>query len=468
MRKYLIFSLLLFLCSCRVGEDYEDVSVFTEADVQKNLGLTATQSAVNKDWYTVFNDPDLNTLVSYALNSNFTVRQGIERLKQARYSLMINAKTDYPMLDAAGEYNFSKASDNQNYSYDINAFKVGLDASWELDIWGRGQYITEKYYELMHNSRYSLANLKVSITAEIVNTYIALRESQEKLRIAEKNLLLQQEILQTVKDKNTAGITDELALNQAEFATETTKSSIPPLKYQTENYKNSIAVLLGVLPDNLPVDLTKYKKNITANTFRFDTKKLYALPLNIIRTRPDIMAAESSIRAQNAAVSEAVTTLYPTLSLSATFGFVSSGGHSLFNRDSQIYGYTPGLSLPIWHWGQLTNNVELQKHIKEEYILNYNEAVLTAVSEIKNAIAAVEHVYKTNHHRKNSYNKMHNVMSLTREKYKNGLVDFTDVATAEQNLLAAQLSFAESNADILRYLTAFYKATGGGYNLKSR
>lgn len=92
---------------------------------------------------------------------------------------MINAKTSYPMIDANGEYNFSKASDNQDYSYDINAFKVGLDASWELDIWGKGKYITEQYYELMHNYQYTLLDLKVSITAEVTGNYIGLREAQE-------------------------------------------------------------------------------------------------------------------------------------------------------------------------------------------------------------------------------------------------------------------------------------------------
>ena len=467
MHKCHIFLLSFLLGSCHVGEEYHHVEIVTPYDVQKNLNLKNNGEPITPAWYEVFKDSDLNTLLNHALNDNYSIRQGIERLQQSRYSLMIHSKTDYPMIDASGEYDFSKANDNNNYSYDINTFKVGLDASWELDIWGKGKYITEQYYELMHNYQYTLLDLKVSITAEVISNYIGLREAQEKLSIAQKNLTLQQNILQTVRDKHTAGIAHDLSLNQAEYTVETTKSSIPPLKQQIENYKNAIAVLLGVLPDNIPVDLDKCRKNITATTFDYDTKKLYDLPLSIIRSRPDIMASEATIHAQNAAVSEAITSLYPTVSLSATFAFISSSGHTLFNKDSQIYGYTPGLSLPIWHWGQLTNNIELQKHIKEEYILNYNEAVLTAVSEIKNAITATELAYKTNSYRKNSYYKMRNVMDLTRKKYENGLVNFTDVATAEQNLLEAQIALVTSNVDILRYITAFYKATGGGYNIKA-
>ena len=270
MHKYHIFLLSFLLGSCHVGEEYHHTEIITPYDVQENLNLKKNGNSVSSAWYEIFKDSDLNTLINHALNNNFTIRQGIERLQQSRYSLMINAKTSYPMIDANGEYNFSKASDNQDYSYDINAFKVGLDASWELDIWGKGKYITEQYYELMHNYQYTLLDLKVSITAEVTGNYIGLREAQEKLFIAQKNLALQQDILQTVRDKYTAGIADELALNQAEYAVETTKSSIPPLKQQIESYKNAIAVLLGVLPSNLPINLDKYKKNIILWFGRFN------------------------------------------------------------------------------------------------------------------------------------------------------------------------------------------------------
>lgn len=467
MFKYIVLTGILILTSCNVGEDYSHDYFFSDKEVQKNLDIRPTEEIITNNWYEIFNDSDLNTLIHHSMNSNFTIRQGIERLQQSRLNYMIQSKTSYPMFNASGEYNYSKASDNQDYAYDINAFKTGFDVSWELDIWGKGRYISEQYYNLMHNAAYSLLNIRVSITAEVIANYISLREAQEKLGIANKNLRLQRDIMQTVKDKYNAGIADALALNQAEFAVEKTKASIPPLKTQIENYKNSIAVLLGVLPNNLPVNLDKYKKNITNTAFKYNVQNLYDLPLGVVRSRPDIMSAEVAIRAQNAAVSEAITNLYPNISIGATFGFISKSGHSLFDKNSQIYGYTLGITLPIWHWGQLTNNIELQKHIKEEYILNYNEAMLTALAELKNAITAVEQSYKANAYSQTSLNKMRNVMVLTRNKYENGLIEFTDVATAEQDYLNAQNALAESNAAILQYLTAFYKATGGGYNIKN-
>lgn len=462
-RCFYVFAILL-LSACKVGNDFEMSYPFSDKDIQENLNLSADTSAVTPTWYNIFNDSDLNTLLTHALNKNLSLKQALERLQQSRYSLMINSKNNFPMIDASGGYEFSKASNSHDYRTDVNTFNVGLDASWEVDIWGKGAYITEQYYEFMRNYQYSLEDLKVSITAEVVSNYINLRMAQEKLRIALANLNLQQDIFETVQQKFEAGIADKLALNQAMYVVETTKAQIPPLKIQVEQFKNAVALLLGVIPSQLPVNLDKYRKNITAKAFPFNTKKLYNLPLNVVRSRPDVKAAESQIRAQNAAVNEAIANLYPSLSLSASFGYISSSGHSLFNKHNQDYSYSPTLSLPIWHWGQLTNNIELQKHIKEEYLLNYNETMLTALTEIKNAITAVEQAYTAGSHSKNSYNKMQNIMNLTQTKYKNGLVDFTDVATAEQNLLNAQNALIDSNAAILQNLTAFYKASGGGYN----
>lgn len=467
MYKFILVPAILVIASCSVGENFTHKTFISDSDVQKNLNSTPYNANITSSWYKIFNDPDLNTLLKFAETNNFSIQQGIERLQQSRYNYAIQSKQTYPMINATGSYEYSKTNHPHNYSYDINAFKTGFDVSWELDIWGKGKYISEQYYNFMQNATYSLLNIQVSVTAEIIANYINLRVAQEKLHIANRNLRLQRDIMQTVKDKYQAGIADSLALNQAEFAVEKTKSSIPPLITSISNYKNAIATLLGVTPKDIPVNLDKYKRNITSATFKYNVQKLYNLPLSVIRTRPDIMSAEATIYAQNAAVNTAITSLYPTVNLSATFGYISNSGHSLFNNDSQLYGYTPGVTLPIWHWGQLTNNIELQKHIREEYILNYNESMLTALAELKNAITAVEQAFKTSSYSQSSLNKMRNIMDLTRNKYENGLIEFTDVATAEQDYLNAQNALAESNAAILLYLTAFYKATGGGYNLSA-
>ena len=287
-----------------------------------------------------------------------------------------------------------------------------------------------------------------------------------RLRKSQKNLALQNEIYTSILDKYNAGIADELALNQAKFTIENTKSTIPPLKTEIERSKNAIAVLLGCLPQDIPINLDKYSKNITSKTFKYSVKKLYNLPFDIIRTRPDIRATEQSIYEQNAVLNQAITNLYPSLNITGSFGFISKNASSLFATKKQSYSYAPEFVIPIWQWGKLKNNIELQKYVKEEYILNYNEAVLTALLELKNTIHFIEESYKTNKFKLLALEKMRNILSITKSKYENGLIEFADLAKAEQDFLNAQNAYIDSNAEILQNITGFYKATGGGYNFK--
>ena len=466
MSKFLYLPLLFFLVSCQANEKYIIPDYITNDDVKENLSLSDNPVEISKNWYEIFNDKDLNTLLTFALNNNFTILQGIERLQQSRYILKMHNVDFFPMFDGTGSYIFNKADSYPNSLDNSNNFKIGFDVAWEIDIWGKSNYVSEQYQQLMKQAEYSLLNIRAAITAEIVTNYVQLRKAQKILEITEKNLSLQKDILQMIKDKYFAGVADDLALNQASFVVESTKSNIPDLIYQIEAQKNALAVLLGVTPKNIPVNLDNPSKNIVSSAFKYSVKNLYKLPLDIIRTRPDVTFSEAKVREQNAILNTAITELYPAVNLSAAFNYISSSGKQLFNSSNQVYNYSPVISLPIWHWQQLTNNIEVQKYVKSETLLNYNETLLAALSDLKNSIFSVEQAYKTHHHKQTSFTKMSNIMTLTNEKYKNGLINFTDVSNAEQNLLNAQRELIESNASILIYLTSFYKATGGGYNFR--
>lgn len=462
MIRCFLFFYLLLLCGCKVGDDYDTKPFINDEKIKDVLHIERKTTKI--DELPIFNDKDLNTLLKFALKNNLSRKKAIENLQKARYQLAIQSKQMFPMFNAQGNYSFNKADNAHNFSENVNAFKMGFDVSWEIDIWGKGQYISEQYSEFVKNSGYSLINTDVSLISEIMLNYIKLREAQEKLRITQKNLSLQNEILQTVKNKHVAGTEDDLALNQAQYTVERTRTSIPAMDLQITTYQNNLAVLSGVIPGELPINLDITRNNITTKTFKYNVKKLYNLPLNVIRTRPDVLAAEANVKAQNAAVNTAITNLYPTIDLSAAFGYLSNSGHTLFNTESQVYGYSPSLLLPIWNWNQLANNIEVQKHQREYYLLDYNEIFLTALIELKNAISAVEQTYRRNVHQQITLSKMKNIFNLTQQKYENGLVEFTDVAMAEQNLLDAELALIESNTDILQNLVAFYKAIGGSYN----
>ncbi len=452
--------LLLLTAACTVGPDYEAPQIYEDRQISQSLKLKGSGIKISQQWYEQFNDKNLNFLIETALKHNSELNAGIARLRQARITADINRVKYLPVFNAAVKYDYAKASKNIGLAADTNYFQLGLDASWELDIWGAGRRLNEQSSAKFASAMYSLRNLRVTITAETAKTYFALKTAQEQLRIAQNNLKLQQDIYRTVKDKYNSGLTDIAAFNQAGYVTETTKAAIPSLEYKIEAYKNALAVLTGLLPQQIDTG----SNNPIKYAYKYNTELLYNLPSDIIRSRPDVKAAERNLAAQNAAIGQAVAELYPDLSISGLFGLQSSAGSKLFNSDSKAYGYIPSAVMPLFNWNKLKNNIELQKQIKAETYEAYRQTLLQAVEELGNAITATQKEYAANKARRTAVYRMRQAFEATRGKYQNGLIEFADLLKTEQDLLQAETDLAASNGAIYQNIIAFYKATGGGYN----
>ncbi len=468
MPNYILILFCLAVTSCTVGPDYQEPSIFDDTQIKDSLKLTDTNTLrVSKDWYLLFNDETLNSLIAQALDNNPSVLQGISRLKQARTIVGINRVQYLPMLNASSGYDYAKASKNIGLAADSNFFQLGFDASWEIDIWGAGRRLNEQSMAQLQEALYNLQNIKVMIAAETANTYFSLKTSVEQLQIAKNNLKLQQEIYKTVKEKYASGLADETALNQAQYLIASTQAVIPATEYQLETYKNALAVLVGGLPDMLPDNITSTQNNIIKKAYKYDINSLYNLPASVIRNRPDVKAAERALAAQNAAIGQAVAELYPNVTLSAMFGLQSTAGSKLFNSSSQAYSYSPSLVLPLFNWGKLQSNVKLQQYIKEETLENYRQTLLSAVEDLNNAITAAQKEATKNKYLKKATANMRTALNNIRRKYENGLVDFSQLLQTEQDLLAAENTLAVSNGALYQNIIAFYKAAGGGYSDKN-
>lgn len=468
MNKYLNLSLFLALAACTVGPDYKRPDFASDEQIAQSLKINPEKKAeINKDWYKGFQDQTLNSLITTSLNSAPSAKMAVARLRQARAVLKMNSVNDLPMIDADGSYHYSKVGKNSGYPISTDYYQAGLDASWELDIWGANRRLTESSAALYKAAAADVDNVNLSLTAEVSSTYINLRTAQEQVRISEQNLKLQQDIYDIVNSKFEAGLADESALNQAKFAVETTKSQIPMYQYNVEAYQNALAILAGELPGSLNENLQSESKNLVRRRFKLNLNKLYEMPTNVVRLRPDVRIAEYQLISKNAEIGQAIAQLYPNLSLSGFLGFQSGKVSNLFTDNSFAYNYAPALSLPVFHWGELTNNIELKKAATEESVYQYQSTLLNAASEIKNAYTGIAKEYEKNQASRNAVLAQKQVLDLTLERYKEGLVDFNNVLTAEQNLLASQNSFVDSNGAIYQSIITFYKSVGGGYRENS-
>ena len=464
MRKIEIVLLGFLAASCSVGPDYRRPALYKDTAIQESLGLKEISGRlITKDWYKDFNDPVLNRLVADALKNSPNVKIAVQKLREARSTLKINAVNNCPMFNADGSYHYNKPSKSIGYTIDTDYYQLGLDASWELDIWGGGRRQTESSMALFEAAAASLDNVYLTMTAEVAADYIGLRTAQEQIRIAEQNLKLQEDIYDVIAAKNKYGLADNVALNQAKYTVETTRSTIPDLKKQEEAYKNALAILVGKLPGTLDVLLSESKCNLIRRRFGYDLSRLYELPVATVRNRPDVRIAERQLHAQNALVGKAIADLYPNVSFSGFLGWQSLEVSGLIDKKSYMYNYSPSVTLPILHWGQLQNQVELQKETTLEYFYQYQNSVLNAVSEIKNSMTALNEEYRKNTSSYQAAKAQKSAAALTLDKYNRGLVEFSDVMTAQQNLLASQNQLVVSNGQIYLDVIAFYKASGGGY-----
>lgn len=458
-----LLSTVAFVSSCTVGPDYKRPQFFPDTDIAYSLQLSGKEKQVNKEWYKDFNDVFLNTLIARGLQNSPDIKIAIEKLRQSRQSLRINSVQNLPTINADGNYNYAKNSIAEGIRGSTDYYQVGLDASWELDIWGGGRRLTESSLAMLRSASANLDNVKLSLTAEIADNYFKLRQAQEQLRIAKNTLTLQQDLKELVKDKYKAGLADSIALNQAEYLVQTTAMQIPELESTIESYQNSLSILLGQLPGQLQALLDNPVSNPVADKFMYDLSNLYDLPLSIVRNRPDIRIAEASLIAQNAKVGIAISQLFPNLSISGFLGWQAKHLSHLINSSTDMYSYAPAISLPIFHWGALVNNVELQKSLTAEQIELYKASILTAISEIKTSAENIKQEYRRNLATVEALKAQQQVADLTRIKYSQGLLEFSDVLTAEQNLLSAQKDYISANANIYLNLINFYKVIGGGY-----
>ena len=453
---------LLLLFSCTMGPDYEQPQFWSDEEIAKSVGVERASDKVSVFWYKIFEDENLNVLIEEALRNGTDVKVALAKLRQSRYVLLIKETDFLPMFDAEGQYNYAYAPKYAEFGRKSDYFKVGIDAVWELDIWGAGRREKESYQALFAVAKNNLDSVKLSLTAEVALEYINMRVAQEQLRISKNNLRLQEDIKNIVKNKYDAGVADSTDLDQAEYAVQTTKALIPDLAQQEVVYRNSLSVLLG----KLPVDCAEFddkKYNLTAKTFVFDVKKLRQISIENLRARPDVKMAENMLISKNAEIGQAVAQMFPAVSLQAFLGRQAHSFGSLDSAKNAVYAYAPMIDMPFFHWGALQNLVKQNKAIKEEYLYNYQKVLLAAVQDVRNAISAVEKEYDKNEALQKAANNIKDVLENMKAKYKQGLVDFSDLLSSEQQLLDAQNNLVASRGALYQKIVAFYKAIGGGY-----
>jgi NodT family efflux transporter outer membrane factor (OMF) lipoprotein len=471
MRHGMVFALILPLTGCMVGPNFTTPKSSVADSYQPVDGSLPAGAASDPQWWHNFNDPVLDELIQLGYGNNLTLQEAGVRVLQARAELAASVGELYPQEQAINAaYTDSMQSEASPLHVPgtprrISFASIGLTASWEIDFWGKYRRAIQADDAAFLGSIAAYDQALVSLTASIAQTYIAIRTLQEQIAVAETNVGVQQESLRIATVQFNTGAVSQLDVEQAQTQLSTTEASVPGLKAQLVAQKDALAVLLGLTPGKVDPLLGSNTAIPVA-----PASVAVGIPKDLLRLRPDVREAELQAADQSALIGVAKAQLYPALSLSGTFGFESSNAYGaslgdLFKWSSHMVSFGPSVTIPIFNYGQLTNQVRAQDAAFEQSILNYQNIVLQAQQEVQNAIASYTQAQNTVTQLTQANTSAQQSTKLAMIRYVDGASDYTTVLNAEQAQLQVQNSLASAQGEVPQALVQLYSALGGGWQI---
>ena len=454
---------ILILTGCAtVGPDYvppkKSVSKGWHTQLKGGLTTGEMDPQALTSWWTTLNDPELSSLIDRAVLGNLDLRKALARVREARARRGM-AKADlFPTLDATGSATWSRSSKDTGTGKTSDLYAASFDAGWELDIFGGVRRSVEAAEGDLRASQEDLRDVLVSLLAEVALNYVEARTFQARLAFAEANLEAQNETYQLTLWRYQAGLSDELAVQQARYNLENTRSQIPTLRTGLEEAMNRIAVLLGEQPGKIHEEV---KKQVPIPITPL--KVAVGVPADVLRRRPDIRRAERELAAQTARIGVATADLYPKFTLSGSIGLEALSLRSLSSSGTWTLSGGPGISWAIFKAGAIRQNIEVQSALQEQYLIAYEAAVLSALEEVENALVAYAEEQQRRQSLSEATQAAQKAVELAQHKYQAGLTDFSNVLDAERSLLSFQDQLAQSNGTVTSNLVRLYKALGGGW-----
>jgi len=477
IRGTIVVLTAVFLSACApVGPDFVRPDAESNAqwsDYTREEFQFSPQDSV--DWWKVLNDPVLDQLVVAARQNNNSVQIAGLRVLESRAALGIALGNRYPQgqIVAGDATALGLSESNANFSpaadLSYTQFNLGASASWELDFWGKFRRGIESADANLLASIASYDDALVILTAQIANIYTVIRTTEEQLRIAKENLVLQERSYDIVEVLYRHGASNELDVQQAQTLLLSTRATIPSLEITLRQSHHALATLLGLPPADLSQALGG--EGLIPEV---PEQIMVGVPADMLRQRPDVRQAELRAMAQNAQVGVAKAGLYPSFSISGSLGLAAAGntnttqnGESgigeLFSSDSVTYAVGPSFVWPFLNYGRIENNVRVQDARLQQALVQYRESVIQAAREVEDAMAAYVGSQLQDDILVETVQSARRSTELSMIRYQEGFADYQRVLDAQQALFGQQQRYVQNKGFAIQSLIAVYKALGGGW-----
>ena len=460
--RIVLLSCIFAIAGCTVGPDYHR----QDANVPLSwIGNTATiKDSLDYSklvhWWTGFNDPNLTSLVERAINTNLDLLQAEVRIKQARAARGIAAGGLWPTSDISGSYTRGRIPILGNPDAPTrNLFQTGLDATWELDVFGGVRRSVEAAEADIQFAVEDHRDVLVTLISEVALNYIELRGFQQEIVIAQNNLEAQQQTAELTHKKFQGGLVGTLDVANADAQVATTASQIPQLEAAAQQAIYNLSVLLGLEPTALLKELSP------TNSIPLAPPEVpIGIPSQLLRRRPDIRRAETAIHAATARIGVATADLYPKFNLTGSINFQNDQLHGLITGKNRFWTVGPAVDWQIFSADRVRSNIELQKALQQESMLAYQKTVITALQDVENALIAYAKEYERHKTLTDAVAHNRKAVDSAMQLYEHGLTDFLNVLIAQRSLFASEDALVQSTRNLSTDLVALYKALGGGWD----
>ncbi|MDB5030075.1 efflux transporter outer membrane subunit [Mucilaginibacter sp.] len=452
--KIILFAgALATFTACHVVKPYQK-PLLDNAQLFRDYNSTDTNSIAKLHWNEVFTDTILQKLISEGIRRNIDLQKAYSVTRQAQAYFDQSKLAYYPDINAAADLTVSGSSNPQAFNTTNNRiYSVGLTASWEADIWGKLKSAKKAQLALLLQSSANARAVQTALIANIANNYYNLMALDQQLLITEESVTNWQITVNTMKDLKTADIVTGAAVVQSEASKYAVQVTIPDLKQAIWQTENIINLLLG--REAGPVMRAK-----------IDAQKSIAMlnpgiPAQMLANRPDVMAAEYSFRNAYELTNVARTYFYPSITLSGSGGY--SSYVSFFGVGSLIGSLTAGITQPIFNKGVNKARLIVAREQQQQALLNFQYTVLSAGQDVSNALMSFQTAGEKAATRVSQLDNLEKSVDYTQQLVRYGSANYTEVLTAQQNLLIARLNSVNDRLQQLQAIVYLYRSLGGGW-----
>ncbi|SRX52517.1 efflux transporter outer membrane subunit [Aequorivita sp. CIP111184] len=453
----LIVSVPFLLVSCFAAKDYIRPEVVNEANYRTDNLPQDTLTIATISWKELFTDPSLQNYIEEGLKNNIDIRVALQQIRIAEAYVKQGKSSYFPTLSGNAKYThqeFSSGSQFGSQFSSLDQYELSGSLSWEADIWGKIRSNDRAFQASYLQSVAAHQAVKSRLIANIASVYYQLLALDEQIRVTEETIETRSKGLETTQALKEAGNVTEVGVKQTEAQLYTAKGILIDLKNQARLMENTMSILLGSAPQEITRGELDNQVINTLNT---------GVPAQLLRNRPDVIEAEYSLMNAFELTNVARASFYPSLTLSASGGLQNLEFDKLFNANSLFATIIGGLTQPILNKRQIRTQYEVSQAQQEQAYLDFRFTVINASKEVSDALYTYEASTEKIEVNQKEYDAYNLATGYSQELLDNGLANYLEVLTAQENALNSSLNLISAKNNQLQSIVDLYEALGGGW-----